>query len=92
MARPLLVPTAFATVLFATPALAAEDLEPPPVEIVVAEALPVVAAPILATLAPTLPADRVEALIPVATRAAGNARLPLYDDGAAMTKGCGNCR
>jgi hypothetical protein len=92
MARPLLVPTAFATALLAASPAFADESAPAP-EPTVAVVAPLVAPAVLASLAPSLPADPLTVMIPVATRAAGNARLPLYDDGAMMTKGaCRNCR
>ena len=66
MARPLLFPVAFATLLFVSPANA-EDAPPPPDP---------------AADPPPPP----EPVVPEATRAAGNVRLPLYDEGCMRTK------
>ena len=77
MASPFLVPAAFATVCWLSPPVVAD---PPPSLLADTNAA--------ADLAHA--ASEVPAIVPVATRAAGNARMPLYDDACMATKG--GCR
>jgi hypothetical protein len=81
MARPFLFPVAFATVLFSSPAMADDASATPTATLAVVVATPPADAPPEVVLGPLGPvADPTPCSAGNATRAAGNARLPLYDD------------